>query len=224
YQLAFADAATGVSTDPLLEEPLSLEIAPVTNADGSVTCSANASFNRLLRGGGVQSVVLNVPNGYWTVDNPQVASIDRNGHVTWRTAGNTVNVTAIRGTVSQTISVGPPANFTAPAAATASAVNIYPRNVVLIPTSLPATVSFGGQILYSDGSTSPAADGVADDTQFTWIASGNIQLVANTPRTDPVSKDFVQAQFVIPAGTTETVTVTLTLNNSTLTDTATITI
>jgi hypothetical protein len=78
--------------------------------------------------------------------------------------------------------------------------------------------------LYSDGSTSPATGGVADDTQFTWTASGNIQLAPNTPRTDPVSHDNMQAAFVIPAGTTETVQVTLTLNGSQLTDTATITI
>jgi hypothetical protein len=223
YQLAAADSATAVSTDPPLEEPSALQITPVTNADGSVTCTASASFTRLNRTGGPGPVTLNVPHIYWTVDNPQVATIDQNGHLVWKIAGASVNVFAIRGSVTSSIQVGPAATFTPPAPATPSQVNIYPRNVVL-SGSLPATVSFSGQILYSDGSTNPATDGVADDTQFTWTASENIQLLPNTPRNDPMSGDNMQAQFTIPAGTTETVKVTLTLNNSQLTDTAMITI
>jgi hypothetical protein len=223
YQLAEADSATQVSTDPPLEEPSKLQLTQVTNADGSVTCTARASFTRLNRTSGSGSVTLNVPNVYWSVDTPDAATIDQNGHLVWKVAGTTLYVYATRGPVTSSIQVGPAAPFTPPAAATPSQVNIYPRNVVL-SGSLPAKVSFSGQILYSDGSTSPATDGVADDTQFTWTASGNIQLAPNTPRIDSVSHVNVQAAFVIPEGTTETVQVTLTLKDSQLTDTATITI
>lgn len=223
YQLAAADPATSVTTDPPLEEPASLQITPVTNPDGSVTCTASASFNRLQSNGTIASLLLTVPNVYWSVDDLQAATIDQNGHLTWKT-GTLVHVTAKRGSTTEKIPVGPPTTFMPPPAPTPCHVNIYPRNVLVDGSSLPQTIAFSGQILFSDGSTSPIADGVADDTQFTWSASENIQLVPNTPRIDSISHVLVPAQFVIPAGTTATVTITLTLNNSQLHDTATITI
>ncbi len=219
YQLADADPGTNVvRIDPPLEEPSSMQITTVQNADGTTTCTASASFIRLNRTAGPTSRTLNVPQVYWSLDNPFAAKINQSGIVTWMTNA-AVTVTATRGSVTaKTPPLSPPATFTPPATPVPIEVNIYPRNVRIAQTIPPQGTSapFLAQILWSDGSTTTIGDGArvtGGQPQFQFAGTSGLTL-------DTGQKSSFTIPFETPAGTVYDITLTL----EGLRDTVTITI
>ena len=164
YQLANADSATGVNTDPPVEEPSSIQLTSVPSADGTtVQFSATGTFIRFDHYAGNLPVQINIADVFWASSDSDAASIDQSGLLTWKVGGGSVSVTATRGPLTQSALVTGPSTVSAPNLIPLE-VNIYPRSVTILRTELPTEATFNGQILWSDGSTSTFGDGVSTTT------------------------------------------------------------
>jgi hypothetical protein len=222
YQLANADAASGVTTDPPIEEPTTLNIRSV-NQGNTTQFTASSMFNRFDRtAAAYQSVSLDIAAVYWWVDNTETATIDQTGLLTWKQPGS-VTVTATRGPLSNSVSASSPSAF-APVPPTPLKLNIYPRHQVIGHTSLPMTTPFNGQILWSDGRTSTFGD--ADVVPMTHFPNGDAIPAFSFAVTasSPVTVDSASGTSVtIPAVTAGSFNVTVSLTgNPDLKDSATI--